>query len=384
MKQIAYIGSWGKITPDNPLGIRVFEYEDGKFTQIGQTRSDIRIGCMSIEGDILYSTDEGKDYKGAPNGGGRVFSFSIGKDGNLTETSWSPSFGVFPCYFGFSIDKKYMVLANHSTNKGFITKTAFIDGEYKVVAERSESNVVLYRLNEDGTIGKAVDIVSLLDIDGEKQPLSLPHFLRRLPDKDIFLVVENGADRIYRFVLDEENEKLRLIEGGSFKAEPDSNPRYFATSPDFTYMYVVDEKRPNINTLKVDPSTGEMKQIKTQRMIPEDQPIVHPGVGAPASISPSDVIIDAAGKYVYAACRGTDTLTVFEVGDDHLLTEKQIINCGGHNPRSLGLDPEGKYLYSCNMDASLLSKFKVLADGTLEKLEDMPINCPGFIRFRKA
>ena len=382
MKQYAYIGCWGRISPDNPLGISAFEYEDGNFKLLETYDTDARIGSIEISGDNLYVTDEAKEYKGAPCGGGRFFTYKISEDGRLNKASWEKSFGVFPCYVSLSLDKKYAVIVNHSNNRGVATKTAFVDGDYRVVLDRNESNVVLFRLKEDGCIDKAVDIINLTDFNGEKHPMSMPHSVRRMKDKDIFFVIENGDDRIYRFKLNESSEKLELL-NDTFCAEKNSYPRYSAMSPDGQYLYVDDEKRPFVNTFKIDQTDGKLELLQSIRMIPEDQPLVQEKIVAPAAISPSDIIIDEKGQNIYTACRGTNTITVFAVGADNLLSVKQVIDCGGNYPRSLQFDPEEKYLFCCNMDANIISVFAKQPDGTIVKHKDIEYHAPGVIKFIK-
>jgi 6-phosphogluconolactonase (cycloisomerase 2 family) len=44
----------------------------------------------------------------------------------------------------------------------------------------------------------------------------------------------------------------------------------------------------------------------------------------------------------------------------------QNINCGGENPRGLCLSPDGRFLFSLNVDSGTIATFVIHNDGALE------------------
>jgi len=76
--------------------------------------------------------------------------------------------------------------------------------------------------------------------------------------------------------------------------------------------------------------------IQTIASVPEGQPV----------IGPAEVLIDKAGKYVYASNRGPGTIAVFSV--DHAtgkLTLVQLAETGFTQPRGVAFDPAGHTLF---------------------------------------
>lgn len=73
------------------------------------------------------------------------------------------------------------------------------------------------------------------------------------------------------------------------------------------------------------------------------------------------------GRFLYTSTRGTDQLTVFEVGDDDHLLPIQTIYCEGDTPRHFALSPDESIMAVANQLSDNVSIFK--RDAATGKLE---------------
>ena len=73
----------------------------------------------------------------------------------------------------------------------------------------------------------------------------------------------------------------------------------------------------------------------------------------------SEIRVHPNGKFVYAANRGHDTVTVFQVAEDGKLTALQVEPVRGATPRNVNLDPSGKWLLAAGQDSHTLASFAV-------------------------
>ena len=77
----------------------------------------------------------------------------------------------------------------------------------------------------------------------------------------------------------------------------------------------------------------------------------------------SEIRVHPNGKFVYAANRGHDTITVYSVDQTTgELTFVERENVRGATPRNFNLDPSGKWLLAAGQDSHTLACFEVNQD----------------------
>jgi 6-phosphogluconolactonase len=94
-----------------------------------------------------------------------------------------------------------------------------------------------------------------------------------------------------------------------------------------------------------------------------------------AGLSPSAVVVDPFGRFVYAANEGTqelatETLSGYQIGHRGVL--KPLPNSpfsNGHSPQAAAFDPWGRFLYTANFYDHVLSAYRVAANGALTLVE---------------
>ncbi|MFF9090202.1 lactonase family protein [Streptomyces sp. NPDC014991] len=128
---------------------------------------------------------------------------------------------------------------------------------------------------------------------------------------------------------------------------PGSGPRHLAFHPDGEHAYVVNELTPTVTVCRWDARTGSLKPLTEVPLLP----------GAPAGDAyPSGIVVSPDGRFVWAATRGEDVLSVLAVGADGLRLTGTV-PCGGAWPRALA--EHNGYLYAANERSGNVTWFTV-------------------------
>lgn len=128
---------------------------------------------------------------------------------------------------------------------------------------------------------------------------------------------------------------------------PGSGPRHLAFHPDGEHAYVVNELTPTVTVCRWDAANGSLKPLSEVPLLP----------GAPAGDAyPSGIVASPDGRFVWAATRGEDVLSVLAVEPDGL-RPLATVPCGGHWPRAL-TEHDG-FLYVANERSGDVSWFTV-------------------------
>lgn len=382
----AFAGTWTVQTAENGGGIGVYEYheEDGSLTYKKTVRPDIASGmmCVDQEKGVLYVVDERMDseeffYEG---GGGRTLAFSIDPEtGDLTELGEEqPTFGLLPAYLARDGSGKWLIVCNHSKRK---TVTKYVrggDGTYHVITEYSDVTAVLYLLDPEGKIGKAVQIIDF-PVDWSYRPpkTACLHCVKFAPDGKHFVLTDMKQDLVLTYELDQENG--RMIERDR-KAWRDGNyPHYAAFHPEHPVFYLNNEHAHLLDVVRVD-ENWKMEIIQTIDVTPN---LDFDMTGK--KVMQTDVGVSPDGRYVYDLYRGANSIWVFEVNEtDGTLKKKQEFKFGKEgNPRGFAFSPDGKFILVANNAAHQVITLKVLPDGCLEETgkADGNLRFPGNISF---
>ena len=387
MKTFAFVGNWGVMLPPgggpsgkgpgakgeqsplaNNLGIDVFSYENGDLSRIQNISASISAGAMALseDGSELFVLDEKKDdglHRGG-GGGGSVFWYAFDEQkGTLSEISHTQSLGVFPSYICISQDGRYALVTNHGGGRNPITKTRYSQEKgYETVTEFDEGNVVLFEIDREKRIMKAVDVDRHEGCSiGRSQFSPHPHSVHQLPGKNMFVVTDKGNDCFYMYEI--RAGKLHLLEGSPLKGPEGYAPRYVAVNPDKPYIYCINENVPAVTVIEYD-DHGHMSIKETvEALFNVDRLHLTDDKGRPVKPDPADIVITENGRYVYASIRNKNSLSTFQVSEDgSSLSLVNVQDCGGSNPRGLGISPDGKYLFVANLDSGTIRRFIIDAE----------------------
>lgn len=362
----AYLGSWNVRGSSYGFTACSFDAEDGKVTPFHTgIGNGISVGSVCIDEDrgILYCTDEKPGYPFERIAGGRVYAFAIDPEtGDLTELGHSSSFGAQPSYVKKSNDGKFLLVTNYGSKDAYsVTTYRGEDGYIHTKLAYSESNLVLIKLNPDGTPGCCVDAFPMPG-DGPRvfQSTAHAHCVQASPLGNLYAVTDKGADRVYMFKIDAEAERLVLCEGSPLSMQAGTAPRYNVFHPTLPYFYINYEGRTFVTAFRYD-MDGHLEELTTLNSLPEGKEPMGD------SVVQSDFVTDGAGKCIYDLHRIVHIITVFAVDQaTGIPTPIQHYQLPPYGPRGCSVSPDGKYLLvSCTGEGGKVLLLPINADGTL-------------------
>jgi len=376
-KTICYVGNWweadkgfwasgGKST----IGVCACEYDEktGALAPFEEKNKEICVGsqCIDEKRKTLYVVDEKlTDPAFRVGGGGAVSSFKIDPEtGALTFLNRVPSYGVLTAFIAIDPAGEFLVVANH-TSHNFITRIVRNDaGDFEVKVEHDDATIVLYEINEDGSIGRACDVYYCHGSGPlGQQTLSHLHSAYFAPLGDFFLVCDKGGDLIHTLRIDRENRKL-IACCEPCHTEAGTMPRYADFHPSKPFVYTNNEAEPFLYAFRYSPD-GRLEMIEK---VPGIAPEV-PYSGVPYTIKQSDIRISADGKILYSLVRDVGMISVYSIDQEtgHL-TMIQCKPVDDKDPHSCALAPDGRFLLVGGLHTHRVLSYPINADGTLGDL----------------
>ncbi len=312
----------------------------------------------------LYAVNEVADFRG---NSGSVSAFAIdAPTGNLRALNTVSSEGAGPAYLSLDASGKFAFVANYGGG-----------------------SIASLPVLADGSLGAAVDVHQDRSSIGSTHPddapsgsfaisgHDAPHAHMILPDAQnrFVLATDLGQDRIYSYRLDLGTGKLMPQEGAPFTSLPSgSGPRHFAFHPNGHWVYAIQEESSTVVFFRYDATTGALAAQQTVSALP-------PGFAGTSFAS--ELLVSPDGRFLYAANRLHDAISVFSIAADGRL--KQIGECStrGDYPSQCRIDPGGNFLYACNRRSDCITSFKIDRQTGLLKFTGQytAVGSPGSITF---
>lgn len=396
-KTYVYIGNWS-FNGAASKGITIFEYEPetGTLRLIETICPDVAAGQLYLDAPngILYSNDECGEQRGQIGGGGYVLAFRIDpKTGRLSELNRRPSMSPEPSYLCLDRSGKYMTVC-HCADPFHVTRIQRdADGEFRTKVLFDDTGLVLFNINEDGSIGSVADVAITQGSEGKSEhasrkvdPVSghiqLVRVLSRLhsvvasPDDEMLLVCDKGMDKVYTYRVDREAGKL--VHLYTWEApEVACFPRYSTFHPEKPLVYVDNENSASVNTFRYDSQTGALERLRFTYLLKEDPGLID---GKPAGCQ--DIQIHPNGRALYCSISGMNMIVTCALDADGMPTPVQWLDCRGNFPRGLQLSPDGRFLLCGNMVSGDVTVFAVDEAGMLTDTQrTIKAVSPSAIRF---
>lgn len=214
--------------------------------------------------------------------------------------------------------------------------------------------------------------VNAIDKDGrlsEKPVQSVPtadkaHAVVLDATNTFALVAHTGSNAIFQFGFDAKTGTLTPNKVPKLVTGADTGPRHIVFHPNGTTAYIDNEQAASVTAYKLDKTEGTVSALQTISTMPKDY------AGAKSC---AEIRLHPTGKFLYVANRGDDTLAIFRVGKDTLLT------AAGHaatekNPRSFDIEPGGRFLYAAGETSGKLATFRVdEKTGGLTRVATQPV-----------
>ncbi|MGA4843564.1 lactonase family protein [Streptomyces sp. G45] len=166
--------------------------------------------------------------------------------------------------------------------------------------------------------------------------------------------VDLGTDSVRVCALGEDGLTLHR----EIALRPGSGPRHLAFHPRGDLAYVLNELAPTVTACAWDAADGALKPLAETSVLP----------GAPAGDAyPSAVVVAPDGRFLWAATRGEDVVSVFALDADGTARLTATVPCGGRWPRDLAVHPSGRFLYAANEHSGDVTWFTVDPDTGLPR-----------------
>ncbi|MET8826908.1 lactonase family protein [Streptomyces sp. NPDC004610] len=204
-----------------------------------------------------------------------------------------------------------------------------------LTANYGSGSVSAVPVRPDGTLAPAASDVFTHSGAGPYTPRQqAPHAHQVQPDPSgrWAVSVDLGTDSVRVCTLTDG----RLALHREIALRPGSGPRHLAFHPGGTHAYIVNELAPTVTVCRWNAADGSLKPLSEAPLLP----------GTPdGDAYPSGIVAAPEGRFVWAATRGADVLSVLAVDEDELKLVGTI-PCGGHWPRAI--NESGGFLYVAN------------------------------------
>ncbi|MEV6652462.1 lactonase family protein [Streptomyces sp. NPDC051219] len=215
-------------------------------------------------------------------------------------------------------------------------------GRHLLTANYGSGSITVLPVRPDGRLGEAVSVLPHKGAGPDPERRRGPHAHQVVTDPSgrWVLGVDLGTDSVHVFVLDTASGVPRPH--GVTALRPGTGPRHMAFHPDGCHAYVLCEFEPTLTACRWDAQAGLLEPLGETPVLPE---------GTEVTGHPSEVVVSQDGRFLWAAVRGSDSIAVLALDGVGSVDEPVLVttvDCGGHWPRDLALDPSGRRLYAAN------------------------------------
>jgi 6-phosphogluconolactonase len=221
------------------------------------------------------------------------------------------------------------------------------------VANYGSGSTAVFRLEADGTLGQRTGFQqhSGSSVNQRRQRGPHAHAVVFSPDNRFLLVPDLGMDEVISYRFDAGAASLTPDDPPYVKVKPGLGPRHFAFHPKGRFAYGLNEMGSAVTAFSYDPAKGVLTELQTISTLAPD---------FKGENNSAELMVDRAGRFVYASNRGDDSITVFAIDSKQgKLTEVERVPTQGKIPRSFGIDPTGKFLLAANQNSGNVVIFRV-------------------------
>src|SRR5690606_29944150 len=149
----------------------------------------------------------------------------------------------------------------------------------------------------------------------------------------------------------------KLTQHGYGEVPAGGGPRHMRFHTNGQWIYVLNELDLSVSMFDYDADAGTMKLKQTIPTVSKEE------LAKEQFTSASEILVHPNGKFVYAANRGHDTVTVLAVNEHSgELSVVELEPVRGATPRNINLDPAGKWLLAAGQDCHPLGCCAVNAE----------------------
>jgi 6-phosphogluconolactonase len=228
-------------------------------------------------------------------------------------------------------------------------------GQMLLTAQYGGGSTAAFALNNDGSLKQRTELIKH---DGhskavpQRQDRSHAHWCGFSPDNRFAFVPDLGLDKVIIYRADVAQAKLEPH--GFGQLAPGSGPRHMKFHTTGPWIYVLHELDLKVTVFDYNAEAGTMTAIQTIETVPQAE------LAKEQAKSCSEIRVHPSGRFVYAANRGHDSITVFRVDPSTgKLTFVEREHIRGATPRNFNLDPSGRWMLAAGQDSHTLASFEV-------------------------
>ena len=211
--------------------------------------------------------------------------------------------------------------------------------------------VAVYPILENGGLDTASQIIQYEGKSTtDRQEASHPHSTTISPDNKYVYVADLGTDKIMTYRIDFKNKQLVPTEQKFIKMQNGAGPRHMDFHPNNAFTYVMNELDRTVNVFDYDASNGNLTQKQSISTLPE---------GFSDFSLCADIHVHPNGKFLYASNRGHNSIVIYNIDKDGLLTLVGHESSGGDFPRNFAIESSGKYLWVANQNSDNIVQFAI-------------------------
>lgn len=347
----AYIGTYTPNLADPTAyangsgeGIYLVNVDDatGALSGLELVAKDVSPAWLVLSADhrFLYTVNE-IDSHGNKSGSVTAYAVDV-KSGALRKLNTVDSGGAMPCFVSIHPSGKFALVANYA------------GGSFAILP-----------IKADGSLGEASDVVRPGGQPASASAADAPpgqgragpnrntrgHMIAADPSGQYIVGDDAGRDRIFVWRLDQATGKLTEV--SVTNALAGSAPRHFGFSPDGKTLYQIGEY--NVRLTSYGFADG--------KLTPKGESLSALPDGYQGSGSASRMLVSDNGRNVYSANRTHNSIATFAVGAGGIPRKLAVTPTEGDHPRSLTIDPTGKFFYSLNLRANNIAAFRLQPNG---------------------
>jgi 6-phosphogluconolactonase len=319
----AYIGCY--TGGANARGISIFHYDP---VTNALTLAGI-VAPVSSPSFIVLDSAKKFLYSGNESGAGSASAFSVNSTTGDLRFLNSVAAGGQPAHIAIHPSGKYLITANYTGG-----------------------TVAVFPIQADGSLGSASQIIPHF---GDLGPIparqEAPHPHMALPDSTGKYVLVNDLGLDVTIVYSFDAGVGKMTEVNRVSATPGSGPRHLAWHPNGRIVYSINELGNLLNVYAWD-GNGNLGLAQGNLSTLPAGFVGNSGAG--------EVLVDAAGKFLYGSNRGNDNIVICSIDQvTFQLTVIGWVHTQGETPRHFNFDPSANFIHVGHQNSANIVTFKV-------------------------
>lgn len=245
-------------------------------------------------------------------------------------------------------------------------------GKCLLTAQYGGGSVAMFPIADTGQLGERAVLIKHeggSKVVGNRQDSPHAHWVGTDADNQFAFVPDLGLDQVVIYKLNPDTLSLKAHGHGS--SPPGGGPRHFKFHPNGRFAYVLNELALSVTVFGYDAEGGRLTSLQTIPTLTESQKAGEEFNAA------SEIRVHPNGKFLYAANRGHDSISVFRIhADTGKLRLSEVEPIRGSWPRNFNVDPTGRWLIAAGRDSNTLSLFSIDQQTGMLQYQRHSVFCP--------